>query len=118
MRIKGRGHMSNYNWVEIGEKIQNLFAEDTVDFNEESTYCLMRRYNPELPFSFERYIRLYKEDKGLKFVERREILGSIFMDLDVEKRLEMVNFILYYFHKRKINRRRVNELEDYLDLNR
>jgi len=110
--------MSNYNWVEVMEKMQTLFVEDTVDFNEESTYCLMRRYNPELPFSFERYIKLYKSDKGVKFAERKQILNDVFMDLDVDKRLELVNFILYYFHKRKLNRRRVNELEDYLDLNR
>lgn len=110
--------MSNYNWVEVMEKMQKLFIEDTVDFNEESTYCLMRRYNPELPFSFERYIKLYKDDKGVRFVERKQILHDVFMDLDVDKRLELVNFILYYFHKRKLNRRRVNELEDYLDLNR
>ena len=110
--------MSNYNWVEIGERVQNLFSEDTIDFNEESTYCLMRRYNPELPFSFERYIKLYKEDRGLKFIERRTILGDIFMNLEVEKRLELINFALYYFHKRKLNRRLVKDLEDYLDLNR
>jgi|GEM_PF-2688273 len=110
--------MSNYNWLEIGERIQNLFTEDTLDFNEEATYCLMRRYNPELPFSFERYIKMYKNERNLKFIERRTILGDIFMEMDVDKRLELINFILYYFHKRKLNRRRVMELEDYLDANR
>lgn len=110
--------MLNYNWVEIGEKLQNLFAEDVIDFSGESTYCLLRRYNPKLPFSFDRYIKLYKRDKGLKFVEQREILKDIFMDLDVEKRMDMINAALYYFHKRKVNKRLVNELEEYLDLNR
>ena len=110
--------MSNYNWVEIGEKIQKLFTEDIVDFNEDTTYCIMRRFNPELPFNFERYIKMYKEEKGLTFVERRTILGDVFMNLDVEKRLEMINFILYYFHKKRLNKRWINELEDYLDNNR
>ncbi len=110
--------MSNYNWVEVLKKLQNLFAEDVIDFNEDATYCIMRRYNPELPFSFEKYIKLYKKEKNLKFVERRKILGNIFIEFDVEKRLELINFVLYYFHKRKLNRRKLRELEDYLDFNR
>lgn len=110
--------MSNYNWVEIGEKMKHLFTEDIIDFNEESTYCIMRRYNPELPFSFEKYIKMYKEEKGVSFVERRTILGDVFMNLEVEKRLELINFILYYFHKRKLNKRKVADLEKYLDDNR
>ena len=109
--------MSNYNWIKIVEKLQNLFAENIVDFSGESTYSLLKRYKPELPYSFERYIKLYKKERGLQFIEQREILKDIFMDLEVEKRLEMINFALYYFHKRKVNKRLVNELEDYLDLN-
>ena len=110
--------MTNENWLEVKEKLHGLFKEATVDFNEESTYCLMRRYKPELPFSFERYIKMYKEERNLNFVERRTILGDIFMALEEEKKMELINFILYSFHKRRVNKRKVIELEEYLDNNR
>lgn len=110
--------MSNYNWVEIIEKLQKVFEEDTVDFNEETTYSLLRRYNTRLPFSFNRCIKIYKEENGLTFVERRVVLREIFMNLNDEKRLDLINHMLYYFHKRRLNRKKLNDLEEYLDSHR
>ena len=110
--------MSNYNWVKIGEMLQELIQDNTMDFNEEATYYIMRRYNPELPFSFERYINSYREELGLEFVQRKEVLKKIFMDYDVDTRLKLLNYLLYFFHKRKVNRVKLRELENYLDDNR
>ncbi|WP_319371231.1 hypothetical protein [uncultured Ilyobacter sp.] len=110
--------MSNYNWVKIGEMMQGLIQDNTIDFNEEATYYIMRRYNPELPFSFDRYIKNYKDELGLDFVQRREVLKKIFMDYDVDMRLKLLNYLFYYFYKRKVNRIKLKELEDYLDDNR
>ncbi|WP_319204431.1 hypothetical protein [uncultured Ilyobacter sp.] len=110
--------MSNYNWVKIGEMMQKLIEDNTVDFNEEATYCIMRRYNPELPFSFDRYIKTYKDELGIDFVQRKEVLAKIFLNYDVDTRLKLLNYLLYYFHKSKVNRIKLKELENYLDENR
>lgn len=110
--------MGKYNWPKISEMICDLYTEDSSSFSEESQYCLLRRYNPELPFSFERYLKLYKEEYKLKFVERSRVLQDIFMELAEDTRLDIINYVLYYFHKRRLNKRKLIELENYLDENR
>lgn len=98
--------------------MRDLCTEHTTDFNEDSTYCIMRRYNPELPFSFDKYVKVYKKERGLSFIERRVVLDDIFLNLETEKKFSFINFILYYFHKRKLNRKKVLDFEKYLDDNK
>ncbi len=119
VRKKGGDTMSNYNWVKIGDMVEGLIQDDPVDFNEEATYHLLRRYKPELPFSFDKYINDYKNELGVDFIKRREALKKIIMEeFDADTKIEFISYVLYYFHKRKLNRKKLRELENYLDENR
>jgi hypothetical protein len=111
--------MSNIDWKKIGKMVEKIVEDDALEFNEESLYQLMRRYKPELPFHFGKYISECKECIGVDFIKRRDIIDKIFNDeFNEEAKLEFIGYLLYHFHKIKLCPSKLHKLENYLDENR
>ncbi len=107
--------MKKYDWELIIKKILELTDNDTKDFNSITTYSLLRRYDSNLPFSFDTCIKRYKEELNVNFIEHKYINKDIFLNLEESKKLDVLNHILYYLHKRNINKYKLKEIENYLD---
>ncbi len=107
--------MKEYNWDKIIRDIQELTDNDIKDFNAVTTYCLLRRYDLTLPYNFKTCIKRYKKKLGVDFIEQKEVLIDIFLELPEDQKVDVLNHMLYYLHKRKVDKFKLTKLEDYLD---
>lgn len=111
--------MPNYDWKKIREMLEDVVDDEALQFNVESLYHLLRRFRPDLPFNFNKYIAECKECDGVEFIERQEVVHRIFKnELDEGKKLKFVSYLLHHFHKHQLNPKKLHKLENYLDENR
>ena len=111
--------MSNYDWEKIESMLEKLIEDEAMKFNEESLYHLLRRYKPQLPFNFNKYITECKECLGVDFIQRRVVIYEILRDeFDEDLKVEFLSYLLYHFHKMKLHLKNLHELENYLDKNK
>ncbi|MCS5420215.1 MULTISPECIES: hypothetical protein [Psychrilyobacter] len=105
-------------WEKVIDLVQEINKNNFEDFNDNIVYHYFRRFQKELPFSFERHLTNIKKEKNLKFLKRSDVLRGIFSDFSLSTREDVVNDFLYKFHKHNASKRRILKLEEFLDNNR
>jgi hypothetical protein len=105
-------------WRHVGDLMHEINKDNSEVFNDNVTYHYFRRFKKELPFNFDKYVNDLKKVKKTKFIKRSDVLKEIFLSFSTEVKEDVVNYYLYKFHQHKVSRRRLLDLEKYLDDNR
>jgi hypothetical protein len=105
-------------WGHVIELMHEINKDNSEVFNDNIVYHYFRRFKKELPFNFELYISELKKEKHTAYLKRGDILKQIFASFSVETKEDILNYYLYKFHQHKVSKRKLLDLENYLDNNR
>lgn len=105
-------------WKKLIDLICEINKNNFEVFNANIIYHYFRRFKKDLPFNFEKYIENVKKEKKVKFLRRTDVLWEIFSEFSLEIKEEIINYLLYKFHQHNASKKRILELEEFLDRNR